>query len=450
MSPPFINIRHNKRTRRYVWEGYNMDIMGGLAKILGIDFSVYLVPDGKFGSKINETHWSGMVGEVMSGAADVAVAPLTITSQRESVVDFTRPFLQLGLTMLMNRRDVIRKDRTELGNLSYFFNPFSSWVWLLILLSWLVVSLVLLAHNYLNPYEWGYRLRRGLSDEHDHENIGLKQSLWFVFSSFALQGSRPRPMSISARSLVSFWWMFCIVVLATYIVAMIKTTPFVSRDPRQLAKVRNVGDLIKYPELKYGTLDEGSVRNFFRDSNRSYYRRLLENIQTYDSVLDANEKVMEGGHVFIGESSYLDWLAANSSNCDLFVVGGSLEERDYGFAVQENHPLREALSRALLKLRESGKMEIYYRRWFIDGIKCRNYKVDDNTVFENGKLTTTGGLWNDEPPVQLSSFAGPMILLAAGIIVSFIVLAAEFAYYTYRSKKKYRPPFDTSRSRLRN
>ena len=46
------------------------------------------------------TPCSGMVGEVMTGAADLALADLTITAARERVVDFTVPFLQTGITVL--------------------------------------------------------------------------------------------------------------------------------------------------------------------------------------------------------------------------------------------------------------------------------------------------------------------------------------------------------------
>ena len=68
--------------------------------------------------------WSGMVGEVMTGKADLALADLTITAQREKVmmmimmmmmmmlmlimmmmkvVDFTVPFMQTGITILFSQ-----------------------------------------------------------------------------------------------------------------------------------------------------------------------------------------------------------------------------------------------------------------------------------------------------------------------------------------------------------
>ena len=48
----------------------------------------------------NSGEWSGMVGEVMRGEADMAAADLTITAAREEVVDYAHPFMYLGLGVL--------------------------------------------------------------------------------------------------------------------------------------------------------------------------------------------------------------------------------------------------------------------------------------------------------------------------------------------------------------
>ena len=37
--------------------------------------------------------WNGMIGELLNDEADMAVAPLTITFERESVVHFTKEIL---------------------------------------------------------------------------------------------------------------------------------------------------------------------------------------------------------------------------------------------------------------------------------------------------------------------------------------------------------------------
>jgi ABC-type amino acid transport substrate-binding protein len=44
-----------------------------------------------------------MIGELTRHEVDLAIAPLTITSQRESVVDFSKPWMNLGISILISR-----------------------------------------------------------------------------------------------------------------------------------------------------------------------------------------------------------------------------------------------------------------------------------------------------------------------------------------------------------
>lgn len=53
-------------------------------------WSLYVVPDGKFGEKnVEKNTWDGMVGEVMNMRADIGLGPVAVMAERETVVDFT-------------------------------------------------------------------------------------------------------------------------------------------------------------------------------------------------------------------------------------------------------------------------------------------------------------------------------------------------------------------------
>lgn len=56
--------------------------------------------------------------------ADIAVAPLTVTSTREEVVSFTTPFLQTGIGILL-RKDTISQEMSFF----HFLAPFSKETW---------------------------------------------------------------------------------------------------------------------------------------------------------------------------------------------------------------------------------------------------------------------------------------------------------------------------------
>jgi len=83
-----------------------------------------IVQDGNFGSKdaatgiwngekyrkflfcfyrllISTFFFKGMIGEIVSQTADIAIAPLTISQKRMEVVDFSKPFMNLGISIMV-------------------------------------------------------------------------------------------------------------------------------------------------------------------------------------------------------------------------------------------------------------------------------------------------------------------------------------------------------------
>jgi len=44
-----------------------------------------------------------MMGELVSGKADMIVAPLTISPDRAEIIDFSKPFKYQGLTILVKK-----------------------------------------------------------------------------------------------------------------------------------------------------------------------------------------------------------------------------------------------------------------------------------------------------------------------------------------------------------
>eukprot|EP00095_Tigriopus_kingsejongensis_P005735 maker-scaffold28_size608977-snap-gene-0.8 protein:Tk05735 transcript:maker-scaffold28_size608977-snap-gene-0.8-mRNA-1 annotation:"glutamate ionotropic kainate 2" len=135
------------------FEGYNVDLVDAISKILGFNYSIRVVEDGKHGSYNKDTGtWNGMVGELLSQKADLAVADLTITYEREQGVDFTMPFMNLGVTILFT------KPTAKDPNLFSFLSPLSLGVWIYMATAYLAVSLLL------------YLLARELTEEASEES----------------------------------------------------------------------------------------------------------------------------------------------------------------------------------------------------------------------------------------------------------------------------------------
>ena len=57
---------YKEKTGNARFKGFAVDLMREIATMLGFNFELYLVPDGKFGSKNTDGTWNGMIGEVLA------------------------------------------------------------------------------------------------------------------------------------------------------------------------------------------------------------------------------------------------------------------------------------------------------------------------------------------------------------------------------------------------
>ena len=114
--------------------------------------------------------------------ADLAVASLTISYLREQVIDFTKPFMNLGISILFKRPE--KKN----PSLFSFLSPLSFEIWIYMLAAYLVVSFVLFVLARFSPYEW-YNPHPCNPDSDVVENqFSLLNSLWFTIGSLMQQG----------------------------------------------------------------------------------------------------------------------------------------------------------------------------------------------------------------------------------------------------------------------
>jgi len=99
----FLKDGHENLIGNDKYDGLLTDLLTELSMSLGFTYTIKPVSDGRYGTVATNGNWNGMIGEVLSGEADIAVADMTITAARESVVDFV-PYMSLGLGILYNKR----------------------------------------------------------------------------------------------------------------------------------------------------------------------------------------------------------------------------------------------------------------------------------------------------------------------------------------------------------
>ena len=113
----------------------------------------------------------------------MAVAPLTITSMRERVVDFSKPFMSSGITIL------VKKPHRASPSMFSFLQPFSTELWFVIIGLFLLISFTLYGVSRCteNPSEDHLLVAQGRA------TTELKNSFWYSLASLMLQSSEVMP-----------------------------------------------------------------------------------------------------------------------------------------------------------------------------------------------------------------------------------------------------------------
>lgn len=189
--------------------------------------------------------------------ADLAVTSLTINYLREQVIDFTKPFMNLGISILFKR------PRRESPGLFSFLNPLAIEIWVYVIAAYVVVSLIMYVLARFSPYEW-YNPLPCRPDLNLMENVfTISNSFWFAVGTLMQQGSDINPRAVSTRIVGGLWWFFTLIIISSYTANL---AAFLTVE-RMVSPIESAEDLSKQTTIAYGTISGGSTMTFFRVSN---------------------------------------------------------------------------------------------------------------------------------------------------------------------------------------
>ncbi|XP_024123507.1 glutamate receptor ionotropic, kainate 5 isoform X1 [Oryzias melastigma] len=391
------------------YEGFCVDMLKELADMLKFSFKIKLVDDGLYGAPEPNGSWTGMVGELINRKADLAVAAFTITSEREKVIDFSKPFMTLGISILY---------RVQLGRKPGYFSfldPFSPAVWLFMLLAYLAVSCVLFLAARLSPYEW-YNPHPCLRERRDmlENQYTLGNSLWFPVGGFMQQGSEIMPRALSTRCVSGVWWAFTLIIISSYTANL---AAFLTVQ-RMEAPIESPDDLADQTNIEYGTIHGGSTMTFFMNSRYQTYQRMWNYMYSKQpsvfvkSTEEGIARVLNSKYAFLMESTMNEYH--RGLNCNLTQIGGLLDTKGYGIGMPLGSPFRDEITLAILQLQENNRLEILKRRWW-EGSQCP--KEEDHRAKGLG----------------MENIGGIFVVLICGLIIAVFVAIMEFVWSTRRS-----------------
>uniref|UniRef100_A0A452J2L3 Glutamate receptor n=1 Tax=Gopherus agassizii TaxID=38772 RepID=A0A452J2L3_9SAUR len=390
------------------FEGYCIDLLRELATILGFTYEIRLVEDGKYGAQDDASgQWNGMVRELIDHKADLAVAPLAITYVREKVIDFSKPFMTLGISILYRK-----PNGTNPGVFS-FLNPLSPDIWMYILLAYLGVSCVLFVIARFSPYEWYNPHPCNPDSDVVENNFTLLNSFWFGVGALMQQGSELMPKALSTRIVGGIWWFFTLIIISSYTANL---AAFLTVE-RMESPIDSADDLAKQTKIEYGAVEDGATMTFFKKSKISTYDKMwaFMSSRRQSVLVKSNEegiqRVLTSDYAFLMESTTIEFVTQR--NCNLTQIGGLIDSKGYGVGTPMGSPYRDKITIAILQLQEEGKLHMMKEKWW-RGNGCPE---------EESKEASALGVQN---------IGGIFIVLAAGLVLSVFVAVGEFLY---KSKK---------------
>ncbi|KAL4600885.1 hypothetical protein ACB092_11G232400 [Castanea dentata] len=385
----FVKVEHDASTNTTKVTGYSIDIFKAVIKALPYNVDYELIPFAKPNGESAGTY-DDMVYQVYLGNFDALAADTTIIANRSKYVDFTLPYIESGVTMVVPIKDNDRK------NAWVFLKPLTWDLWITSGIFFVFIGFVV--------WVLEHRINEEFRGPPSHE-IGT--SLWYSFSTMVF--AKKETLFSNLARFVVIIWVFVVLILTqsytaslTSLLTVQQLQPTVT-DVNQLIKN---GEYVGYPQGSFvlGILEE---MNFDPAKLRTY-----KSIEEWDELLSKGSA--NGG------------IAAAFDDVPCTKILLSQHCSKYAMVFPKGSPFVSDVSWAVLNVTKGEKMNEIEKAYFGDHSSCSS----SNTQVSSGSLS-------------LESFWG--LFLIAGV-ASLSALIISFAMFLYKERRQIWISFDSKNS----
>uniref|UniRef100_A0AAY4ATY5 Glutamate receptor n=1 Tax=Denticeps clupeoides TaxID=299321 RepID=A0AAY4ATY5_9TELE len=395
-------VGHTEPYTKLCCKGFCIDILKKLSRNIKFSYDLYLVTNGKHG-KLVRGIWNGMIGEVFYRRADMAIGSLTINEERSEIIDFSVPFVETGISVM-----VARSNGTV--SPSAFLEPYSPAVWVMMFVMCLtVVAVTVFVFEYFSPV--GYN--RSLVNP-GGPTFTIGKSVWLLWG-IVFNNSVPieNPKGTTSKIMVLVWAFFAVIFLASYTANL---AAFMIQE-QYIDTVSGLSDKKfqkpqeQYPPFRFGTVPNGSTERNIRSNYPEMHSHMVKYNQK--GVEDALNSLKTGKlDAFIYDAAVLNYMAGKDEGCKLVTIGSGkvFATTGYGIALQKESRWKRPIDLALLQFLADGDTQKLQTVW-LTGI-CRNEKKE----VMSSKL-------------DIDNMAGVFYMLLVAMGLSLLVFAWEHLLY---------------------
>ncbi len=314
--PPFAMERASGH------DGFSVALMQRIAREIGHQVVFESSPN-----------FADMLARVQNSEVDGAIANISITSERESVLDFSLPIFESGLQIMVSGA-----TRTTIWQ--QLLTPAVA-LWILLAAAILFFGGMLM---------WVFERRAQPFFERPMREA-MFPSFWWALNLVVNGGFEERmPRSPFGRALgvvMVIASLFFVSLFVAKITAAMTVTALTS-------SIATIGDLDR---RRVGTVD-GSTAALFLDTREVRHTAYAD----FSDMIEAFEAGEVEALVFDGP--LLKYYLLRNPGSDAYLLERVFRSEDYGIALPTDSPLREPINQALLKLRERGAYDALVDSWF--------------------------------------------------------------------------------------
>ncbi len=307
--------------------GFSIDLLNEVTYRLSLRYELHAVDTV-----------DGLIQEVAEGDADLGVAGISITSERQRLVDFSYPIYNSGLQILVPAN----AGSSGLGKmLSVLFSRA-----VLQLLGILLLLMVVMAHVI-----WLLEGRHRGSDFPRSYGKGINDGIWWSAVTMTTVGYGDKtPRSVLGRA-AGILWMFVAIILFANFTGTVASSLTVS----------GLQGSINGPDDLAGK----RVATVQSTTSDTYLSKLSLDLVRTPTIKDAY-RLLDDGKVdaVVFDSPVLLYHAISSGRGNVEVVGPLFARQDYGIVLRNGSPLRPEINTTILTMIEDGRYAELQAKWF--------------------------------------------------------------------------------------
>ena len=321
-SPPF-----SMETSPGIYGGFSIELWEKLAAKLKLNF-IYVpcasVPE--------------LMQKLESGQVDVAVTNMVITSARLKIFDFTQPYFNGGLRIMVNedRRFTFAKLFEALDKYGY-------------IKVFLVFGAILLAMTYVVTL-----FQRKLTKDFPQRwHEGLADSFYHVMSVAMNGKTNYAGVPGALGKVLGGIWLMCGVAVVAYITSSVTSIMTLNKLKNEINGVQDLnGKLV-------GVM-KGTAAEEFCQSHQMYVKAYT------DPKVAVADLISHQIQAFVGEAASLQYYDKAHPELPITEVGPIFNDEKYAFGLPKKSDLRTELNIELLILQEVGFLHDLQVRYFGD------------------------------------------------------------------------------------